>query len=234
MSKASSNASTNTGTITTTQIGWKKAAVLVAAGLGSFALAAVMQGKWQSGQGSDDELDLAAAPRQRSAPAVPAQQATPPQAAMTAAPAAETSSQPVEVAMNNPSLRMNKMVVRDPFGPLAPEFTPPPQVVAPPPPPPILIKPRKPPPPVVAEPAPPPPPTAPPLPFTAVGAIQGKKIANGQLQAFIQHGDNLSVIQKGDTVAGSYRVDEITSDRVVFTYLPLGQKQSLQLLDNPR
>jgi len=62
VSKASSNASTNTGTITTTQIGWKKAAVLVAAGLGSFALAAVMQGKWQSGQGSDDELDLAATP----------------------------------------------------------------------------------------------------------------------------------------------------------------------------
>jgi hypothetical protein len=108
-------------------------------------------------------------------------------------------------------------------------------VVAPPLPPPSLAKSRKPPPPAVAaEAPPPPPPTAPPLPFTAVGAIQGKKIGNGQQQAFIQHGDNLTVIQKGDTVAGSYRVDEITSDRVVFTYLPLGQKQSLLLLDNPR
>ena len=137
--------------------------------------------------------------------------------------------------MNSPSLRMNKMVVRDPFGPLAPEFVPPPQVVAPPVPPPVPAKPRKPPAPAVAvEPPPPPPPTAPPLPFTAVGAIQGKKIGNGQQQAFIQHGDNLTVIQKGDTVAGSYRVDEITSERVVFTYLPLGQKQSLLLLDNPR
>ncbi|SDO23204.1 hypothetical protein [Polaromonas sp. JS666] len=206
--------------------GWKKAAVLVAAGLGSFVLAAAMQGKLQAG---DEDLDLAAAPRQRPAPAAP------PQAGAVPAFPVEDASQRVDVAMNSPSLRMNKMVVRDPFGPLAPEFVPPPQVVAPPPPPPAPVKAHKPPPPpVAAEPAPPPPPTAPPLPFTAVGAIQGKKIANGQLQAFIQHGDNLSVIQKGDTVAGSYRVDEITSDRVVFTYLPLGQKQSLQLLDNPR
>lgn len=137
--------------------------------------------------------------------------------------------------MNNPGQRMNKMVVRDPFGPLAPEFAPPAQVVAPPVPPPAPAKPRKPPaPPMAAEPAPPPPPTAPPLPFAAVGAIQGKKIGNGQLQAFIQQGDNLTVIQKGDTVAGNYRVDEITTDRVVFTYLPLGQKQSLPLLDTAR
>lgn len=206
--------------------GWKKAAVLVAAGLGSFVLAAAMQGKLQAG---DDDLDLAAAPRQRPAPAAPQQAGAVPVAPV------EEASQRVDVAMNSPSLRMNKMVVRDPFGPLAPEFAPPPQVVAPPPPPPAPAQPRKPPPPPVAvEPAPPPQPTAPPLPFTAVGAIQGKKIGNGQQQAFIQHGDNLSVIQKGDTVAGSYRVDEITSDRVVFTYLPLGQKQSLQLLDNPR
>lgn len=220
MSQASSHAGG------TTRIGWKKAAVLIAAGLGSFVLAAAMQGKLQT---SDDDLDLAAAPRQRSAAAAPAQVADAPPLP------AEAPSQRVEIAMNSPSLRMNKMVVRDPFGPLAPEFVPPPQVVTPPPPPPILVKPRKPPPPpVAAEPAPPPPPTAPPLPFTAVGAIQGKKIGNGQLQAFIQQGEALTVIQKGDTVAGSYRVDEITSDRVVFTYLPLGQKQSLQLLDNPR
>jgi hypothetical protein len=207
------------------QGGWKKAAVLVTAGLASFVLAAAMQGKWQGG---DEDLDLAAAPRQRTAPAAP------PQAATTA-PLADAAPQRLEVAMNSPSLRMNRMVVRDPFGPLAPEFVPPPQVVAPPLPPPSLAKSRKPPPPAVAaEAPPPPPPTAPPLPFTAVGAIQGKKIGNGQQQAFIQHGDNLTVIQKGDTVAGSYRVDEITSDRVVFTYLPLGQKQSLLLLDNPR
>jgi hypothetical protein len=208
-----------------TQGGWKKAAVLVAAGLASFVLAAAMQGKWQGG---DEDLDLAAAPRQRTAPTIPAQ-------AATTAPLADAAPQRLDVAMNSPSLRMNRMVVRDPFGPLAPEFVPPPQVVAPPVPPPSLAKPRKPPPPPVAlEPPPPPPPTAPPLPFTAVGAIQGKKIGNGQQQAFIQHGDNLTVIQKGDTVAGSYRVDEITSERVVFTYLPLGQKQSLLLLDNPR
>lgn len=212
----------------TAQLSRKKAAVLVAAGLGSFVLAAAMQGKWQSGQAGDEDLDLAAAPRQRTAPAAP------PQASVAPA-LADVSSRPLEVAMNSPSQRMNKMVVRDPFGPLAPEFVPVPEVVAPPAPPPAPVKTRKPPPPPVAvEPAPPPPPTAPPLPFTAVGAIQGKKIGNGQRQAFIQHGEALTIIQKGDTVAGNYRVDEITSERVVFTYLPLGQKQSLLLLDNPR
>lgn len=211
---------------------WKKAAVLVVAGLGSFVLAAAMQGKWRAAQAGDEDLDLAAPPRQRSTAAAPA--ALP--QGNTALPPVDVSSAQLEVAMNTPGLRMNRMVVRDPFGPLAPEFVPIPEVVAPPAPPPIPVsaKIRKPPPPVAAEPAPPPPPTTPPLPFTAVGAIQGKKIGNGQQQAFIQHGDNLTVIQKGDTVAGSYRVDNITADRVEFTYLPLGQKQSLLLLDNPR
>ena len=205
------------------QLGWKKAVVLVAAGLGSFVLAAAMQGSWQTG---DADLDLAAPPRQRIAPAVPAQPGMAPSLVDSAAAAR------LEVAMTNPGQRMNKMVVRDPFGPLAPEFVPAPEVVAPPSPPPALVKLRKPPP--VAVESPPPAPTAPPLPFTAVGSIQGKKIGNGQQQAFIQHGDALTVIQKGDTVAGNYRVDEITADRVVFIYLPLGQKQSLLLLDTPR
>jgi hypothetical protein len=206
---------------------WKKPVILVAAGLGSFVLAAAMQGKWRAG---DADTDLAAAPRQRSASITAAR----PQAD-AALPPLDVPSQRLEVAIDNPGLRMNRMVVRDPFGPLAPEFVPVPEVVAPPAPPPVPVKVRKPlPPPVVAEPPPPPPPTAPPLPFTAVGAIQGKKIGSGQQQAFIQHGDNLTVIQKGDTVAGSYRVDNITTDRVEFTYLPLGQKQSLLLLDTPR
>jgi hypothetical protein len=210
--------------VTAARTGWKKAAVLLAAGLGSFVLAAAMQGKWQA---SDADLDLAAAPRQR------AVSVSPPQAPATQ-PLADPAASRLEVAMNSPSLRMNKMVVRDPFGPLAPEFVPVPEVV-PPPPPPAAVKNRKPPPPpVAAVPPPPPSPTAPPLPFTAVGSIQGKKIGNGQQQAFIQQGDALTVVQKGDTVAGNYRVDEITPDRVVFTYLPLGQKQSLLLLDTPR
>lgn len=201
------------------QLGWKKVAVVVTAGLGSFVLAAAMHGTWQAG---DADIDLAAAPRQRVTPAQ-----------IDAAPplADSTTVSHLEVAMNSPGQRMNKMVVRDPFGPLAPEFAPPPEVVAPPAPPPVKIRTPQ---PVATEPPPPAPPTAPPLPFTAVGSIQGKRIGDGQQQAFIQHGDALTVIQKGDTVAGNYRVDEITTDRVVFTYLPLGQKQSLLLLDNTR
>lgn len=205
-------------------LSWKKAAILVAAGLGSFVLAAVMQGRWQAGA---EDAELAAAPRQRAAPVLPMQ-----------APAMQAFVDPaaarLEVAMGSPSLRMNKMVVRDPFGPLAPELVPVPEVVPPPPPPAAAKNRKRLPAPVVAEPPPPAPPTAPPLPFTVVGSIQGKKIGSGQQQAFIQQGDALTVIQKGDTVAGNYRVDDITPDRVVFTYLPLGQKQSLLLLDNPR
>jgi hypothetical protein len=200
------------------QLGWKKIAVLLAAGLGSFVLAAAMHGTWQA---DDADIDLAAAPRQRISPV---------QIDATPSLAGPAEIPHLEVAMNSPGQRMNKMVVRDPFGPLAPEFTPPPEVVAPPAPPPVKIRTPRP----ATELPPPAPPTAPPLPFTAVGAIQGKKIGNGQQQAFIQHGDTLTVIQKGDTVAGSYRVDDITPDRVVFTYLPLGQKQSLLLLDNTR
>jgi hypothetical protein len=200
------------------QPGWKKAAVLVAAGLVSFVLAIAMQGTWQAG---DADLDLAAAPRQRAA-----------SAQINAAPShtGPAEAPRLEAAMHSPGQRMNKMVVRDPFGPLATEAALPAKVLAPsvaPSPPGKL---RKPP----AESLPPAPPTAPPLPFTAVGSIQGKRIGNGQQQAFIQHGDALTVIQKGDTVAGNYRVDDITPDHVVFTYLPLGQKQSLLLLDTPR
>lgn len=203
-----------------TRVTWKSVAVLVAAGLGSFVLAVAMQNQRQ-----DPDTDLAASPRARL-------DSTPKLAADVVPPAIGAGDQHLEVATNTPQRRMNQMVVRDPFGPLAPEVAPAPVVTPPPAPPPVSAKARK--PPVAAEPAPPPPPTAPPLPFTAVGSIQGKKIGNGQQQAFIQHGDALTIIQKGDTVAGNYRVDDITADRVTFTYLPLGQKQSLLLLDNPR
>ncbi|MEO8388957.1 hypothetical protein [Polaromonas sp.] len=207
-------------TATGTRVTWKSAAVLVAAGLGSFVLAVAMQNQRQ-----DPDTDLAVSPRVRL-------DSTPKLAADIASPAISAGDQHLEVATNTPQRRMNQMVVRDPFGPLAPEVAPAPVVTPPPAPPPVSAKARK--PPVAVEPAPPPPPTAPPLPFTAVGSIQGKKIGNGQQQAFIQHGDALTIIQKGDTVAGNYRVDDITADRVTFTYLPLGQKQSLLLLDNPR
>ncbi len=199
---------------TAAQLGWKKVTVLVTAGLGTFVLAAAMQGTWQA---PDADLDLAAAPRLRVAPV---------QADTAPSLAGPTEAPPLEVAMNGPGQRMNKMVVRDPFGLLAPEFAPPAEVVSPPSP---SVKTRK-PSTVAAEPQP----TAPPLPFTAVGSIQGKRIGSGQQQVFILHGDSLTVIQKGDTVAGNYRVDDITLDHVVFTYLPLGQKQSLLLLDNTR
>ncbi|MDO8777736.1 MAG: hypothetical protein Q7K57_55275 [Burkholderiaceae bacterium] len=198
--------------------------LVIAAGLGSFLLAFVLQGGVPPG-----EEDLVAAVSRDRRPAVA-------RVSLETSPAvakADTSG-PSESLQTSGS-RMNRMVVRDPFGLLAPEpvampvpSTPPPtaaqsravaKVVAP----------------VPSGPPPPPPaPVAPPLPFTAVGFIQGKKIGDGQQQTFIQQGDKLTVIRQGDTINSTYRVDDINTERVVVTYLPLGQKQSLPLLDSSK
>lgn len=83
----------------------------------------------------------------------------------------------------------------------------------------------------VVEPAPvpPPPPVAPPLPFTAIGSIEGPDVTAGQALAFLQHQDNLLVVRKGESIGQLYRVESVSADRVEFTYLPLNQRQFLAL-----
>lgn len=90
---------------------------------------------------------------------------------------------------------------------LAAAPTPPPVVLPPPPPPP-----------------PPPVPTAPPLPFTFVGLLEkgGPKPA-----AFVARGDALLVVAAGDVIEGRYRVEAVGPREIVFTYLPLGERQTL-------
>lgn len=73
-----------------------------------------------------------------------------------------------------------------------------------------------------------PPPTAPPLRFTYLGLLdegEGKAV-------FLGDGNNLLIARPGETLAGQYRVDSISTTAMVLEYLPLGQKQTLQFGKN--
>jgi Tfp pilus assembly protein PilP len=67
-------------------------------------------------------------------------------------------------------------------------------------------------------------PTAPPLPFRYLG----KMIEDGKLAVFLARGDESLSVSAGSRI-GEYRVDKVTDNEVVFTYLPLKTKQSLPL-----
>ncbi len=80
---------------------------------------------------------------------------------------------------------------------------------------------------VVAPPPPPPPaaPVAPPLPFTFVGLIEK---GTARPQAFLAKGDTLLVVGAGDVIDNNtYRVDTLTAQQIVLTYLPLNTAQTL-------
>lgn len=80
-----------------------------------------------------------------------------------------------------------------------------------------------PPPPKPYVPPPPPPPKPPPLPFKYLG----RWVDGGQLTLFLVQGEQPIPIQPGQVLPGSWRVDEITETRVVFTYLPLDMQSIL-------
>jgi hypothetical protein len=206
------------GSETAVSLNLKQWMLLVAAGLGSFLLPFWMHREAQL----EDDLVTPVSREQRQKMARTAAPGANAGMAAEATPSAENAQ--------TSSSRMNRVVVRDPFGQLMPDSV---AISAPPPPPPPVQ--RKPVAKVVVAagpPAPPPAPVAPPLPFTAVGFIQGQRIGDGQQQTFIQQGEKLTVIRQGDTINNTYRVDAITAERIVVTYLPLGQKQTLPLLDN--
>lgn len=80
-----------------------------------------------------------------------------------------------------------------------------------------------PPPPKPVVPPPPPPPTPPALPFKYLG----RWVDDGQETIFLALGDRPEPIRLGQVLPGSWRVDEITRLRVVFTYLPLNMQTTL-------
>jgi hypothetical protein len=89
-----------------------------------------------------------------------------------------------------------------------------------------------PPPPPVAHVAPPKPvappaPVAPPLPFTFVGLVEQ---GTAKPRAFLAKGDALLVVAAGDVIENNtYRLDSLSAQQLVITYLPLNTPQILSI-----
>lgn len=72
---------------------------------------------------------------------------------------------------------------------------------------------------------PPPAPTAPPLPF----AYMGRMVEDGTTTVFLTKQDRNYAAKVGDTLDGTYRVDDIDAGSVTLTYLPLNTQQTLAM-----
>lgn len=75
------------------------------------------------------------------------------------------------------------------------------------------------------KPAPPVAPTAPPLPFSFVGLLEQQ----AKPTVFLAKGENLLLVSAGDVIDETYRVEVINANEIVFTYVPLKQKQSITI-----
>lgn len=70
-----------------------------------------------------------------------------------------------------------------------------------------------------------PPPAPPSLPFRYLGRwVEGKDVV-----VFLSHGEWVLLTRKGDTLAGTWRVDDITQEQMKLTYLPLNMQQILRI-----
>ena len=72
---------------------------------------------------------------------------------------------------------------------------------------------------------PPPPPQAPPLPYSFVGLLED----SAKPTAFLSNKEALLIVAAGQTIDGNYRIDTVSSKEIVLTYLPLNQKQVIQI-----
>lgn len=73
---------------------------------------------------------------------------------------------------------------------------------------------------------PPPPPSAPPLPYRFIGMLEQK---SDQPAAFLAKGEALHVVKVGDVIDEAYRIESLSPAKVVITYLPLKQQQTLSV-----
>ena len=81
-----------------------------------------------------------------------------------------------------------------------------------------------PPPPPPPPPSPPPVPTAPPFPYTFVGAYTAE---NSKTVFFLSHADRVIDAHVGDRIDGVYDFESADAGQLVFNYLPLNIRQSL-------
>jgi hypothetical protein len=68
-------------------------------------------------------------------------------------------------------------------------------------------------------------PVAPPLPYGFIG----KKQEADHWEVFLMRGEQTFIAREGEVLEGVYRVDKIEPPALTFTYLPLGQVQTLPI-----
>lgn len=83
------------------------------------------------------------------------------------------------------------------------------------------------PPPAPAAPSNRPPPTAPPLPLVFLG----KELEDGNWRIFLGQEDKIHIVKEKDLIDDIYRVDAIRPPLMAITYLPLQQRQTLDIRD---
>lgn len=80
---------------------------------------------------------------------------------------------------------------------------------------------------VIAPPPPVPTPSAPPVPFVFVGMLEK---GTARPQAFLAKGEALLVVAAGDVLDNqTYRIESLSPQEVVMTYLPLNLRQTLRV-----
>lgn len=68
-------------------------------------------------------------------------------------------------------------------------------------------------------------PTAPPLPFQFVGRLDDRS----DLQVFLQSGEKIYVVRKGDVIDETWRIERISKEELSLVYLPLHLSQTLSV-----
>ena len=68
-------------------------------------------------------------------------------------------------------------------------------------------------------------PTAPPMPFQFVGRLDDRS----DLQVFLQSGEKIYVVRKGDVIDETWRIERISKEELSLVYLPLHLAQTLSV-----
>ncbi|MGF6092755.1 hypothetical protein [Pseudomonas sp. 18173] len=68
-------------------------------------------------------------------------------------------------------------------------------------------------------------PIAPPLPFQFVGRLDDRS----DLQVFLQNGEKIYVVRKGDVIDETWRIERISKEELSLVYLPLHLAQTLSV-----
>jgi hypothetical protein len=68
-------------------------------------------------------------------------------------------------------------------------------------------------------------PSAPPMPFQFIGKLDDR----ADLQVFLQNGEKIYVVRKGDVIDDTWRIEGISDVELRFVYLPLHLAQTLSV-----